>query len=187
MQENQYSFQFVNNKDNVIRNARIMLHFFVSILIFAYWFKGSIENLLLFTKVMAFVALFYGFWISNKYHSAKKHHPYFLSLYIIVFAIGLKQLSLALIIVLFFIIEKLRAKNSKIFISEKHLHLERQVGRSTFLWEEMANVILKDGMLTLDFKNNKIFQHLIAEDLSKDEEEIFNDFCKRQIAASSKH
>ena len=48
-------------------------------------------------------------------------------------------------------------------------------------WDEVNNVILKDGLLTIDFKNNKLFQHIILnsdEDISEKE---FNDFCKHQM------
>ena len=48
-------------------------------------------------------------------------------------------------------------------------------------WDEVANIILKDGLLTIDFKNNKLFQHIILnsdEDISEKE---FNDFCEQQL------
>ena len=48
-------------------------------------------------------------------------------------------------------------------------------------WDEVNNVILKDGLLTIDFKNNKLFQHIILnsdEDISEKE---FNDFCEEQL------
>lgn len=48
-------------------------------------------------------------------------------------------------------------------------------------WDEVNNVILKDGLLTIDFKNNKLFQHIILnsdEDISEKE---FNEFCREQL------
>lgn len=47
-------------------------------------------------------------------------------------------------------------------------------------WNELSNVILKDGLLTIDFKNNKILQAEAEEDDLIDEKE-FNDFCKQYL------
>lgn len=49
----------------------------------------------------------------------------------------------------------------------------------TFNWEDLNNVILKDGMLTIDFKNNKIIQQLVEE--TGTNEALFNDFCSAQL------
>ena len=50
-----------------------------------------------------------------------------------------------------------------------------------FEWKDINNIILKDGMLTIDLKNNRIFQNLIEEGVSVDEKE-FNEFCRQQLA-----
>lgn len=41
----------------------------------------------------------------------------------------------------------------------------------------MANTILKDGVLTIDSKNNKLFQKEIQEYVSPETEKEFNHFC----------
>lgn len=46
-------------------------------------------------------------------------------------------------------------------------------------WSEMNNVILKDGLLTIDFKNNNLFQQVILN--SDFDEKEFNRFCQRQL------
>jgi len=49
-------------------------------------------------------------------------------------------------------------------------------------WSDFNNVMLKDGLLTLDFKNNKLFQKeaLDDDDVDADEDE-FNDYCREQL------
>jgi hypothetical protein len=51
-------------------------------------------------------------------------------------------------------------------------------------WSALGNVVLKDGLLTLDFKNNKIIQKE-TDDLGDDEydgdEDEFNTFCETQL------
>ncbi|TBR20393.1 MAG: hypothetical protein EPO57_00415 [Chitinophagaceae bacterium] len=50
-------------------------------------------------------------------------------------------------------------------------------------WIEVDNVILKDGLLTIDLKNNKILQSEILETKNgfSINENDFNQFCKEQI------
>jgi hypothetical protein len=53
-------------------------------------------------------------------------------------------------------------------------------------WSVFNNVILKDGLLTLDFKNNRLFQKEVAEEEEEDDvdEEEFNAYCRDQLAAA---
>ncbi len=48
-------------------------------------------------------------------------------------------------------------------------------------WNEFNNIVLKDGLLTLDFTNNKIYQKEIESEYSSAEEKEFNDFCNTQL------
>lgn len=45
-------------------------------------------------------------------------------------------------------------------------------------WRELQNVIIKDGILTIDFKNDKLLQAEIEGPLN---ESKFNEFCKEQL------
>lgn len=45
-------------------------------------------------------------------------------------------------------------------------------------WSELQNVLIKDNLLTIDFKNNKLFQKEILNPISKELEIEFNAFCK---------
>jgi hypothetical protein len=48
-------------------------------------------------------------------------------------------------------------------------------------WTELNNVMLKDGLLTIDFKNNKLIQQSTDDSLSAVNEKEFNDFCRQQL------
>lgn len=52
-------------------------------------------------------------------------------------------------------------------------------------WNEINNIILKDGLLTIDFKNNKLIQQTIDESKTSVDEKEFNDFCRDQIITSN--
>lgn len=52
-------------------------------------------------------------------------------------------------------------------------------------WAELNNLVLKDGLLTIDLKNNKIIQQMVdAEKTSVDEKE-FNEFCRVNLKSRS--
>ena len=57
--------------------------------------------------------------------------------------------------------------------------------RKSFSWNEMNNVVLKDGILTVDFKNNKLIQREVNDAVSKEVEAAFNNFCQKQLTAIS--
>ena len=48
-------------------------------------------------------------------------------------------------------------------------------------WNELNNVILKDGLLSIDFKNDKLIQQLLDESQITVDEKEFNEFCKQQL------
>jgi hypothetical protein len=55
--------------------------------------------------------------------------------------------------------------------------------RQRYDWSAFNNVILKDGLLTLDFKNNRLLQKEVADDEEEDDadEQEFNAFCRGRL------
>lgn len=51
----------------------------------------------------------------------------------------------------------------------------------TFNWIQLSNVVLKDDILTIDFKNNKLLQTEIDNGANVINEKEFNDFCKQHL------
>jgi hypothetical protein len=60
-----------------------------------------------------------------------------------------------------------------------------------FNWSAFNNIVLKDGLLTLDFKNNKLFQKEALDDDEPDaDEDEFNEYCRECLlltAQGSRH
>ena len=53
-------------------------------------------------------------------------------------------------------------------------------------WFELNNVLLKDGILTIDFRNDKLIQSEInAEESDVEDETQFNMFCQQQLKTHS--
>lgn len=51
-------------------------------------------------------------------------------------------------------------------------------------WSQCANAVLKDGLLTIDLKNNRIIQQQVDETKTRITETEFNDFCRAQLRAT---
>lgn len=45
-------------------------------------------------------------------------------------------------------------------------------------WNQLNNVILRNDLLTLDFKNNKVLQLDVLDEIAPETREAFNNFCK---------
>jgi len=58
--------------------------------------------------------------------------------------------------------------------------------KQQFDWKAFNNVILKDGLLTLDFKSNRLIQREVADDDEDDDadEEEFNAYCRARLIAT---
>jgi len=55
--------------------------------------------------------------------------------------------------------------------------------RRRYDWSAFSNVILRDGLLTMDFKDNRLFQKEVVDDEEEDDadEEEFNDYCRARL------
>ena len=75
-------------------------------------------------------------------------------------------------------------KATEIGFSKTQIRFSGMGGR-TFDWTQLSNVILRDNMLTIDFKDNRLFQK--ETDNTDDEaydgsEDEFNAFCREQLS-----
>ncbi|MEP7258674.1 MAG: hypothetical protein ABI687_09800, partial [Flavitalea sp.] len=53
--------------------------------------------------------------------------------------------------------------------------------RKKYSWSEIDNVILKDGLLTIDFTNNRLIQKEIESGENEASEEEFNQWCRQYL------
>ena len=55
--------------------------------------------------------------------------------------------------------------------------------KKKYSWAKVNNVVLKDGMLTIDFHNNRILQREVEDDIDEEDvsEEEFNEYCREQL------
>lgn len=89
----------------------------------------------------------------------------------------------AVILLLLLGLYKLSQREFTVLISSTSV-VYPSVPRMEISWDQLNNVVLKDDLLTIDFKNNKIIQQLIQKKEPAVDEQEFNDFCKMQLKQS---
>jgi hypothetical protein len=79
----------------------------------------------------------------------------------------------------------LSTRPEEIGFSEQEIVFARLFSKK-IQWSELNNALIKDGILTLDYKNNRLFQAETDDDEDNEDydvsEEEFNAFCREQLA-----
>lgn len=142
------------------RNAQlgvyILLGFYAVISIVYFFFRKHKKALETFSLIMAL--LYANFWL--------KH-------------VGVIALIIFVLIYLF--VTKVQGKKTRVLFSEQGLHITRIFKTILYPWRDMDNVILKDDLLTVDFKSNKLIQAEVTEINENVDEKKFNDFCTEYL------
>ena len=164
----------------------------ITVVIFSLEFKikhplfvdGDGYNFYLITQIL-FILIIIFWWIHCRILAYKKRkHYYQLALFVAAAGWFMHPASL-LICILYFtagILEKaVKTKPQFLFnINEIVLH---DFPSKHYEWNQFNNIILKDGLLTLDFKNNKLYQKQIETIGACVKETEFNDFCNQRLKA----
>jgi hypothetical protein len=73
-------------------------------------------------------------------------------------------------------------KESVATFSDQHVIIIKSIFKKEHSWLAIENVILKDHLLSIDFKNNHLLQLEITAESYTIDETIFNQFCRQQLA-----
>ncbi len=65
-------------------------------------------------------------------------------------------------------------------IADTIITIKKTFSRKQYSWDDFSNIVLKDDLLTLDFKNNKVLQ-LEVENNAGDNP--FNEYCRKKLTA----
>lgn len=82
------------------------------------------------------------------------------------------------------ILEKQVKFPQEIGFNQTEIHIN-SLPKKTIEWSAVSNVLIKDGMLTIDQKDNKLLQKEIEGEVSTDLETEFNAFAAKCIANTS--
>lgn len=106
---------------------------------------------------------------------------------LVVSGLGLSLFSsigfIGLLYVLAGVVENYVARNNEIGFSSTTILIRGLFSRKT-TWSALNNVLIKDGLLTMDYKNNTLFQ-AYTDDQDNDEYDVedseFNTYCREQL------
>ena len=147
----------LNASENVVKLSLSILMGFYVIIAAVYYLVRTRKNALE-TASLILALLYANFWFSH---------------------VGI--IALLIFAAIFLFVTAVQGKKTAIQIAETGVHLTRVFKTVIFPWSEMDNVILKDNLLTIDFKTNKIIQVEVVETAPAIDEVEFNNFCNGHI------
>ena len=71
--------------------------------------------------------------------------------------------------------------NPTIIFTHNDICITKTISKKYHKWNDCDNVVYKGGLLTIDFKNNRIIQLPINTGISGVDESTFNLFCKKKL------
>jgi hypothetical protein len=87
---------------------------------------------------------------------------------------------IGLLMLLLFLLFKVSDRQLIVTVSNSNLEYPSFPKRN-IQWKDLSNLVLKDGLLTIDFKNNRIIQQYIGTESKPINEKEFNEFCREQL------
>ena len=123
----------------------------------------------------------------NVYHSMYKNQKVYYSRALLIAALVWMKMPyyqwLSFAFIILALLEYQAKYSIEIGFSDKEIKFNTLL-KKRYGWSDFTNIVLKDGLLTLDFANNKILQREIEDDDDEDEadELEFNDYCRKQLS-----
>ncbi|MEO6327939.1 MAG: hypothetical protein ABIO55_03365 [Ginsengibacter sp.] len=114
------------------------------------------------------------------YKSKKERHFFFFDewIYFLLMLLWVNNYLAAIICLVFFLLYTISLQKI-IFTFDAAVIKQKNFPWKKHDWNELSNVILKDNLLTIDFKSNKLIQaEIVSNDINEKE---FNAFAKRQL------
>jgi hypothetical protein len=90
------------------------------------------------------------------------------------------SVAFAVVLLLHAVSLKFLYKQPVVKVDEDGVALIKMIGSNNYDWESFTNIVLKDNLLTIDFKNNKLLQLTIEENTAANEKQ-FNHYCTVQL------
>lgn len=153
-------FALNTNDGKVKMSVYILLGFYALLSVVYFFYRSHKKALETFSLILAL--LYANFWFQHVGIIA-----------VIIFAL------------VYIIVNAVKGKKTTVLFSVEGVALTRVFKTIIFPWTEMENVILKDNVLTIDFKTNKIIQVEIVQSTKAIDEMEFNLFCNAQLLPKS--
>ena len=142
--------------------------------------RSKIDNLPYFSAVLL-LGIFVFRFISKREDFENDSLSLCFSIAIISWIVMQFYWAAAIVIVLFLFQDISRRKLTVLVFDDRVVY--PSFPKRTIEWKEMNNMILKDGVLTIDLKNNKVYQNEINSPTSEID---LNEFCDTHLQAVRK-
>lgn len=174
----QFELVLKNDKERSYRRVSIFLLIinFISILFLTYQ-NGFTKWGPLIISLLATFAVFASYYLKNKNEKITFSAAFFL------FLLAWQTAGYWIPVILnslFSFLNLAALQKPVVSVSENNI-IYPSFPKRKIEWNELTNFILKEGLLTIDFKNNKLIQQTIAETSSTIDEKEFNEFCRQQL------
>ena len=182
--DNQKTYDYLillkKSNDNLVDQVSNLLYVF-SIAAFGFFIYTNPINSTNYIFVIAAIVINWSITIINK----RKNGIAYFRLGLLIAAVGWiigfqRNILMAVLYALAAILEKQVKFPPEIGFAEDEISFN-SLPRKTLKWAEVTNVVIKDGLLTIDQKNNKLYQKEIDGNVTEEIEVEFNAFCKQQI------
>ncbi|HXB44918.1 MAG TPA: hypothetical protein VNV85_12710, partial [Puia sp.] len=177
----------VTLKKNSGRQIDLISIFLCTFSVLAFVFEQIRESKFDYTNslfaIIVTSGVLYNLFISKKGRPARYKYLLFISG---IYWIVMPYLSWVSIVLFFLAFLEYQAKHPlEVGFVKEEVVINTLIKRK-FTWSSFNNIILKEGLLTLDFKNNKIFQKETLDDDEPDaDEQEFNEYCRKQLLKSN--
>ncbi len=171
----------LKNEKIKLYNRLSWLIIIIHIIVFLYLSFFSTEKTIRGAAICSLVLLAICFFLKFYFRKTKwafGFHPFFLLL--MVGWITMEKYWLAAIPFIFDILATITIRKFSVEISvDKIIYPSFPI--KNISWTQLSNIILKDGLLTINFKNDKFIQQFVDETKTVVNEQEFNDFCNQQL------
>lgn len=170
-----------NQHRNTIEKTGWLLSIFSS-LPYAVTIYKNPDKWVIYLVLFVLLSLLTGFIIDKKKNKPIRFMPFLL-----VAGAGLLYLSPHFTVGVFYILagisESWISKKTEIGFSTKEILITGIIHRKVS-WSDLNNVVIKDGLLTMDYKNNSVFQAYTDDEEDDDyevEDDEFNTYCRKNL------
>ena len=178
-----------------LKNERKKYVDFISILIcilsFLFFIKafisaGFTDFIFLVAAILIAIIAGYNIYATYKHPAITRFYSRALMIaglaWLVVPVTALKWLSVPIIILS--LVEKFSKANLEIGLDSNNVVINTLFKRR-YNWSDFSNIVLKDNILTLDFKNNKVIQQETIDEPGDADEDEFNAWCREKLNGAS--
>jgi len=183
----EFEFVLKNDKRKLYHRFAVLLFILNGLGIWYFLTRSGRQSLS--DKTSGFIVLAAGILVLFSYFVnkdlRKKESPFLLGcLCLATYWILIGYWWIGLIVMSFYILYIISIRELKIRVRTADI-IYPSFPKKIIAWSSLSNIIFKDGLLTIDMKDNRIIQQYVDESKTTVNETEFNEFCKIRLSATT--